>query len=277
MSKITSTEAVAALLLTLACVPGLARGIDFESPPTPPAEPLFPPVWLPDASVPSAAAGGHMRSAPPSTFDLDSPTDRPERGPRKVGGVTAGEWGSLTTNATIRDVDASMSWEDPVSRREWKTDGNWRLPVAGPLFVYGQFGGGGTQIEQQDTQVSGRTGVGCKWAPVQDAEFTVRAGPSVTYTDPLRIERVQERSEWLLEVQARWPVFGKIGLEYQATAAPALSPLDHDWMNTDLGLAMPVCAGGKVRFGARHKWENVPDQKPTPDSMQLYFGLELTH
>ena len=85
-----------------------------------------------------------------------------------------------------------MAWEDPVGVHEWKSDGTWRLPVAGPLFVYGQFGGGGSQVEQQDTQMSGRTGVGCKWAPVQDAEFTVRAGPSVTYTDPLRPDRVQE-------------------------------------------------------------------------------------
>ena len=78
-------------------------------------------------------------------------------------------------------------------------------------------------------------------------------------------------------MQARWPLLGKIGLEYQATAAPALTPLDHDWMNSDLGLAIPVCAGGTVRFGARHKWENVPDPKPSSDSMQLYFGLELSH
>ncbi len=149
--------------------------------------------------------------------------------------------------------------------------------MGGPLFVYGQFGGGGTQTEQQDTKVSGKTGLGCKWAPVQDAEFTLRCGPSVSYTDPLRLDRVQERSEWLLEVQARWPLLGKIGLEYQATAAPALTPLDHDWMSHDFGLALPVCTGGKFRVGARHKWENTTDPKASPDSSQLYFGLELTH
>ena len=215
-------------------------------------------------------------ATPSAAFDFYAPENQNGGGPRKVQSVTAGEWGSLTANSTVHDVDAPAAGDDPANRREWQSDESWRCPVAGPLFVFGQCGGGGTQVEQQDTKVSGKTGVGCKWAPAQDAEFVVSSGPSVTYTDPLRLDRVQEHSEWLLEVQGRWPLLGKIGLEYQATAAPALTPLDHDWMNQDVGLAMPVCTGGKFRVGARHKWENVPDPKATPDSTQLYFGLELS-
>ncbi len=273
MPKNITTPSLALVLALLAHPP--IRGADDD--PTPPPAPgdLFPPLGLPDAA-PSGAGASHA-AAPSAAFDLYAPENQNGGGPRKVQSVTAGEWGSLTANSTVRDVDASAPADDPLNRREWQNDSSWRCPVAGPLFLFGQVGAGGTQVEQQDTKVSGKTGVGCKWAPAQDAEFVVSSGPSVTYTDPLRLDRVQERSEWLLEVQARWPLLGKIGLEYQATAAPALTPLDHDWMNQDVGLAMPVCPGGKFRVGARHKWESVPDPKPAPDSTQLYFGLELSH
>ena len=275
MPKKITTRSVAISLALLALAHAAVRGADDE--PTPPPAPgdLFPPLSPPD--VAASGAGGPHGAAPSAAFDLYAPENQNGSGPRKVQSVTAGEWGSLTANSTVRDVDAPAAGDDPVNRREWQSDESWRCPVAGPLFVFGQFGGGGTEVEQQDTKVSGKTGVGCKWAPAQDAEFVVSSGPSVTYTDPLRLDRVQERFEWLLEVQGRWPLLGKIGLEYQATAAPALTPLDHDWMNQDVGLALPVCAGGKLRVGARHKWENVPDPKAAPDSTQLYFGLELNH
>ena len=140
----------------------------------------------------------------------------------------------------------------------------------------GQFGGGGAEVAQQDARWPARLGgLGCKWSPLQAAELTVRSGPSVTYTDPLRPDRVRERSEWLMEVQARLPIYGKVGLEFQGKAAPALTPLDHDWIDQDLGLSAPLCPGGVMHLGARHHWENTPDAKPSPDSTQLYFGLEF--
>ena len=191
MAKETTTRTIAALLLALVYVGRPVRALRSIRRLLPKPTPSFSPCGCRTLPLRVARAVGRMAPSP-SEFDLNSTLDRPNGAPRKVGGVTAGDWGSLTANATIRDVDASMAWEDPVGVHEWKSDGTWRLPVAGPLFVYGQFGGGGSQVEQQDTQMSGRTGVGCKWAPVQDAEFTVRAGPSVTYTDPLRPDRVQE-------------------------------------------------------------------------------------
>ena len=219
-----------------------------------------------------------LRLAPPFLPPLFGLS--PEWGPsapaaRTVRSTTAGDWGSLTANSVLGDAADPTPWDDPLHAREWKTDGNWRYPLLGPVFVFGQFGGAGTEVAQQDTKMAGQTGLGWKWSPLQDAEFTVRSGPSLTYTDPLRPDRTRERSEWLMEVQARWPVFGKIGLEYQGKAAPALTPLDHDWMDQDLGLSAPVCPGGTVHFGARSHWENTTDPKPAPDAMQLYFGLEL--
>ncbi len=126
----------------------------------------------------------------------------------------------LTANSVLGDAANPPPLDDPFQTPEWKTNEDWRCPVMGPLFVFGQFGGGGTEVAQQDTKVAGQTGLGCKWSPLQDAELTVRSGPSVTYTDPLRPDRVRERSEWLMEVQARWPIYGPIGLEIQGKAAP---------------------------------------------------------
>ena len=107
------------------------------------------------------------------------------------------------------------------------------------------------------------------------AELTLRGGPSVTYADPLRPERTKERSEWLLEVQARWPILAGIGLEYQGTAAPALTPLDKSWVNHDVRLAFPVGNTGKLRLGAKQRWEGVGEQRSAPEGPQLYLGLEL--
>src|SRR5262249_29974816 len=99
----------------------------------------------------------------------------------------------------------------------------------------------------------------------------------VTYTDPLRPERAQEHSELLVEVQGRLPLLFGAGLEYQGSAVPALTPLAHDQITQDLRLALPVGSTGKLRLGARRRWENFAEPRATPDSMQLYMGLELAH
>ncbi len=46
-------------------------------------------------------------------------------------------------------------------------------------------------------------------------------------------------------------------------------------MDQDVGLSAPLCPGGVMHLGARYHWENTPDAKSSPDSTQLYFGLEL--
>jgi len=255
------------VLFLLACAACRAD----EDSPTPQPTGLFPPVWLP-----AAAQDRPPPPQPPAiNFDPWAAWERAQRPPRTVKSAANGDWGSLTANSEVGDATAPATVADAPKPRGWKTDESWRCPVAGPLFVFGQLGGAGTEIAQQDTKVTGQTGLGCKWSPLDDAEFTVRSGPSVTYTDALRPDHLREQSQWLLEVQARWQLFGKIGLEYQGKAAPALTPLDHDWFDQDLGLAAPIGPGSKVRFGARRHWDDAPDAKPSPDNMQLYFGLEL--
>lgn len=267
--------AVSVSLLCLAWVP--CRGAEEGPQQAPQPDSLFASIALP--MLPREGSVGQDRAENSSSTDFNpwKEWERMDHAPKNVRSVTAGDWGSLTATSVVGDATAPPAWEDPLRQPQWKTDGAWRCPLAGPLFVYGQFGAAGTEIAQQDTNVAGRTGIGCKWSPIENSELVLRGGPSVTYTDPLRPDRTRERSEWLVEVQAHWPILGKIGLEYQGTAAPALSPLDHDWINHDLGFAAPLGAAGKVRLGARHHWENVADPKSTLDGMQLYFGLELAH
>jgi Protein of unknown function, DUF481 len=271
-----STRLIAGFLVLVLVAP-CCQGADDQSQPPPQSGGLFALPNLLTPTEPNGAGQNRAALSPATDFNPWSEWERRERAPRNVRSVTAGDWGSLTATSVVGDATAPTAWEDPLQHPQWKTDGAWRYSVTGPLFVFGQFGGAGTEIAQQDTKMAGRTGVGCKWTPVEDAEFVVRSGPSVTYSDPLRPDRTKERSEWLVEVQAHWPILGKIGLDYQATAAPALSPLEHDWINNDLGLAAPLGSNGKVRLGARHRWDNVADPKSTLDSMQLYFGLELAH
>jgi hypothetical protein len=198
----------------------------------------------------------------------------PERGPRNVKNQQDGEWGSITAQTTHADWQDGELWEDPLRKRAWKSEGNWRSPVLGPFSLFGTLGANSEEPET-DMKVAGKTGVACKVPLFWAAELTLRSGPSLTYTDPLRPDRTREKSEWLLEIQARWPILAGIGLEYEGAAAPALSPLDKSWVNHDVRIAFPVGNTGKFRVGAKQRWEGLGETRSATDGPQLYIGLEL--
>jgi hypothetical protein len=199
------------------------------------------------------------------------------RAPLKVAQTADGFWGSLTSKVEVLDRTPALAGEDPLARRAWQTDEAWRFPLPGPFFVFGQLGARSDEPAQSDLKVSGRTGLACKLPLGAGAEVQVRGGPGVTYTDPLRPERAREHADWTLEVQARWPLLARLGLEYQGTAAPALSPLEQDRINQDLHLGLQVGEASKVQVGARHRWQNTDEPQPWSQGMQLYLGLELAH
>jgi hypothetical protein len=214
--------------------------------------------------------------APPPDLNPWSAWDKVERAPKKAAAKAEGEWGALTAQTTVQDGWAPAAWEQPDWKRTWQTSESYRLPLAGPVFVFGQLGANSGEAAQQDMQVTGQTGLACKLPLGPVADFQVRGGPRVAYTDPLRPERTSARSDWLLEVQARLPLLARVGLEYQGTAAPALTPLDHDWINQDVHLAIPVGAAGKFQFGAKHKWQDTAGSRTGTDTTQVYVGLELS-
>jgi hypothetical protein len=242
----------------------------------PPLEPprLFPFAVGSPNPAPSGPSGllGPAASADPSW--LEGLPDG--RGERKAKGQAGGDWGTLSAQTVVRD-SAAPTWDDPLFKREWKTDQTWKRSVLGPFYLFGQLGANGDEVAAREVKVAGKTGLACKLPLVAGGEVTLRGGPSVSYADPVKTDRLKDRSEMLVEVQARWPLLARIGLEYQGTACPALSPLDRDWFDQDLRLAFPLGTAGKFKLGAKRHWENVPDPRPLADSVQLYLGLELTH
>jgi hypothetical protein len=217
-----------------------------------------------------------------TTFTLQQPAtsgellkERDDRENHKVRQQFDGEWGSLQSQIQVREGRSAVTWEEPLWARTWKTDENWKYTVGGPVFLFGQLGANSDEAAQKNMKVAGRTGLACKLPVGSAGEVTIRSGPGVTYTDPLRPTWMREHPDWLVEVQARWPLLLGIGLEYQGSAAPALTPLDRDWINHDLYVAIPVGAAGKVKLGAKRRWENTIDPHPNPDNTQLYLGLEL--
>ncbi len=251
-------------------------------------DPTNPHPWLaPDSSgfgaprlLPAQAGLDPDSVAPAGGTDAStlSPWEQPDKKPRKVSQTSAGLLGSLNSQVEVTDAPVAKVWDDPSWKRTWQTNDSWQLGVAGPLSVFGQVGANSDEAGQSNMKVSGRTGLACKLPVGSLAEFTFRSGPGVSYTDPLHPVRTQGRSDWLLEVQGRWPLLYGIGLEYQGSATPSLTPLQQDTINQDVRLAVPVGSGGKFKVGAKHQWTGMLDQRTvSTDNMQLYLGLELNH
>lgn len=192
-------------------------------------------------------------------------------GTGKVQSSLTGDWGSLTSNVQL----AATDWSDPMKRWGWQRDDSVSIALMGPWSFYGQLGANSNEAAQSDMKISGKTGLVCKMPLYSNGEIQLRSGPTFSCSDPLR-DLSQARSSWLLEIAARYPLVWGWGLEYQGTATPALTPTDHDQLNQDLRLALPIGPTGKVRLGARHQTVLSPtDPRPFSLETQLYLGVEL--
>src|SRR5262249_11838780 len=153
-------------------------------------------------------APGTTPANPPPPFPEFNPGASWEplgRAPLKVKTQNEGGWGSLTSQVTVQDFKAP-AWDDPLRQREWHREDAWKYTVAGPLFCFGRLGADSQEPGTKDLKVVGRTGVGWKWGLGGDGEVLLRGGPAVTYTDPLRPEKTRDQSQWLLEIEARYPI-----------------------------------------------------------------------
>ena len=174
-----------------------------------------------------------------------------------------------------------MRW-DPLYSREWKAEESLKLalPVAVPLadstFLFSSLDSKAASFDYQQMKVVGKTGVGVKWTPLPRSELQIRGGPMVTYTDPYASSR-SERSQVMVELLAKAPLFGQLQLEYTGTALPALLPTDKDEIKQDLKVALPIGPGSEFYLGARYRWEYVNTPTPWIERAQLYLGLELKH
>jgi hypothetical protein len=232
----------------------------------------LPPNPLDPSRPPSATPVGEDGLADPIYPLPQNGPPTPGAGPLKVDTKGQSDLGTLTGKVTVQGADA---WREPAVQGNWQAEQAWRLSLLGPISVFGQVGGNSAEAAQRDMKVTGRTGLACTVPLWPRAEFAVRGGPGVSYTDPLRPERTLGQSDWQVEVQARCPLVFGVGLEYQGTATPALTPQDHDRINQDLHLAFPVGSSGKLQLGAKRQWQSNTDPH-SADSTQLYLGLQLT-
>jgi hypothetical protein len=196
-----------------------------------------------------------------------------DSGRRKLRNQTDGLLGSFTAQVVLGDV--GLGWDQPVVDDAWQTEEAWKLDVVGPFSVFGQVGAGCVLTHVEDLKLSGRTGLAWKLPALLGGEVLLRGGPGVTYVDALRQTVGQGRPEVLVEVQGHWPLFGALGLEFQGSAAPALLPTDHDRLDQDVRLALPLGKVGRLRVGAKHSWENLTIPRPGSDTMQLYLNFSV--
>ncbi|MFL5331132.1 MAG: hypothetical protein ACJ8C4_19750 [Gemmataceae bacterium] len=192
------------------------------------------------------------------------------------------EWLALSGKQAVRD--AHVSRDDVVkSDSTWATGESIKVPVAGPLYVFGSVDAGSESVEQQQFRWAGKTGVGVKVHPWIVEEVQVRGGPAVYCDDPDHPRTyMPERHEVFLEAstQVPVPIWGRpVALEYNGTSAPTTTPHEKPKLNQDIKLAVPLPDGrSKVSVGTTIAPPDTPTS-PTPwfDRAQLYLGVELKH
>jgi hypothetical protein len=205
--------------------------------------------------------------------DLWIELKRPEGSSWRLQHPLPDSWGVLTSSLAIQGM--SGDWEDSPEVRKWQTEEAFRLSLGRSLYLFGQVGAGCESVATQEQNVVGRTGVAWNLPAWLGGDIQLRSGPVRTYTDPLRLERMRERSEFLVEVQGRWPLLGLLNLEYSGTAIPALTPAEHDRLRQDLRFTLPLGRVGRIHLGAKHNWENLMVPKPLMDGTEVYLGLSV--
>src|SRR5262249_43806435 len=126
-------------------------------------------------------------------------TERTNEFNGKAASQLEGAWGSLKTQL---EVDPARSAEIRNADR-WKTEDALQVPVAGPVYLFGQFKAGYDTWTAQQMGLSGRTGIGCKLKPIPGGEIVVSGCRALSHTeDPLRPVRLpKEQSQMVLELQ----------------------------------------------------------------------------
>lgn len=186
---------------------------------------------------------------------------------------------SLYRRKTKLELPDPQEAVNPHGGRDWKAQEKLQIPVPIPvplaeqLFVYGQFDGSGDTLKQQQTSLSGKTGVGLKWALVAGSEVQLRYATLFRYAELEGPGRAQPA----VELNARLPLVGPLELEYTGSALPAVARTDIDQIKQELRFAYPLRGDNELEFGARYRWEYTPTPSPWTDRAQLFLGVKLRH
>ena len=187
--------------------------------------------------------------------------------------------GSLYRRKSKLEMPDPQEVTSPYGGRDWKAQEKLQIPVPIPvplaeqLFVYGQIDSSGDAIRQQQTALSGKTGVGVKWALIAGSELQLRYATLLKYADVDGPSRAQPA----VELNARLPLIGPLELEYTGSAIPAVARSDTDQFKQELRFAYPLRGDNELEFGARYRWEYTPTPSPWLDRAQLFLGVKLRH
>jgi hypothetical protein len=256
--------------------PGMIPGDMMQTPQTP-SERLegLRAIW-PNVNVWSDAAplltGDFGRLAPGPVAGL-----RPDGDKHVAKSNTDFEWAALNSKISVRDRDTLL---DPSRRSTWETDETVKMPVAGPLFLFGQLGASTPAVEEQQHKWLGRTGVGLKLRPWFLEEVQVRGGPVMRYdATSKKAGQSPERSELFLEAVTKLPlpVIGPLKVEYTSFAVPAGTASERGQINQDFKLAKPFRGDNEIHLGAKYHTEDSSSPTPWVDRMQLYMGVQFKH
>lgn len=163
--------------------------------------------------------------------------------------------------------------EAPSAPQVWQTEEAWQVPCrpfSEAIFLFGQVGARYQAVTTPEWNLSGRSGLGWKVPASLLGEVQLRAGPTWSWSDPLRPETSLTYSDLLLELHYRRPLPGLLQLEYRGSALPG----ENERLQQDLGLRIPIRPAGHLKVGARHQPDPL-DAASWREDLQLYLGLGL--
>src|SRR5207302_10657884 len=102
-----------------------------QPPYPPPLEPEVPGLPLLTASSPECRRGPDAGPV----FTLGGALYPGDRERRKLLSKTEGEWGALTSEVVLRAPEPAK--DTPFERGEWSTEDTVKIPVTGPLSLFG--------------------------------------------------------------------------------------------------------------------------------------------
>ena len=148
----------------------------------------------------------------------------------------------------------------PYGARDWKAEDKYRVPVPIPvptaeqMFVYGQFNGSGDTFNTLSTNLTGKTGLGLKWALIGRSELQFKSGALFSYSDATGWSKNPDRAKPAFEVVATVPLAGPWSLEYTGSALPAVARAEPDQIRQELRFALRLRGDGEFEFWARYQW-----------------------
>jgi hypothetical protein len=149
------------------------------------------------------------------------------------------------------------------------------MPLNDRLFLVGQFGANSDDTDRQAYKVVGRTGIGWKLPSWLGGEIQIRGGKSMTNYDSTTADIIPDRQRTFYEINTKWPVWRIFNLEYTQETQFASTPDEHDKLNQDLRVAMPLSDTGQFHIGAKYyRYLDGTTTTPWLERLQFYLGLQ---